>query len=84
MAWSGSTDLDGGHAEGAGRLEVHAEVVEEDGLGRLDAEQLAGDLVEPRVGLADADPARLDDRVEQAEHLGEGPSRRVHAIAVAR
>ena len=36
----------------------------------LDVEQLAGHLVEARVGLAHADLARLDDDVEQRQHLG--------------
>src|SRR3546814_3757191 len=40
-----------------------------DGLGGIDLGELAGDLVEARVGLADAGTARLDDVVEQGEGL---------------
>ena len=34
-------------------------------------EQLAGDLVEARLGLAHADLARLDDLIEPSHHLGD-------------
>ena len=47
-AVAGSVDLDRGHPERARRLEVHAEVVEEHGLGRRDAEPLAHELVDAR------------------------------------
>src|SRR5256885_12930301 len=40
------------------------------GLRRVDAELVASELVEAGVGFADADPARLDDDVEQLAHLG--------------
>ena len=68
-------DLDRRHAHRLGGLEVDAEVVEEHALGRLDAEQLARRLVEPRLGLAHADLARLDDDVEAGHHGGDlGPA----------
>ena len=55
----------------ARRLEVDAEVVEEHAASSgFDVEQLAGHLVEARVGLAHADLARLDDDVEERHHLG--------------
>ena len=71
MAWSASSDLDRGHAHRRGGLEVDAEVVEEHALGGLDGEQLAGDLVEARFGLAHADLARLDDLIEARHHVGD-------------
>ena len=77
----GVDDLDRGHAHGGGRLEVHAEVVEEHHLGRLDPAPLAGELVEARVGLPHADLAALDHVVEQAERVvaaaGPGTGREV-------
>ena len=81
MASVGVADLDRRHAHRPGRLEVDAEVVEEHALGRLDAEQLAGDRVERRLGLAHADLARLDDDVEAGHHgrrrrAGRRPARR--------
>jgi hypothetical protein len=63
--------LDGGHAHVSGRLEVDAQVVEEDGFGRLDAQLLTGQFVEARVGLAHADLRGFDDDVEQREHVTE-------------
>ncbi len=64
-------DLDRRHAHLAGRLEVDAEVVEEDALGRVDAEQVAGGGVERRLRLAHTDLARLDDDVEALHHRGD-------------
>ena len=74
MAGPGSPTLIVVMPIGLGGLEVDAEVVEEHALGRLDAEQLAGRRVEQRLGLADADLARLDDDVEAGHHGGDlGP-----------
>ena len=65
-----SIDLDRGHAHGPGRLEVDAEVVEEDAPRRARRRARSQrQLVEARVGLAHADLARLDDDVEQRHHL---------------
>src|SRR5215216_5794288 len=62
-------DLDRGHAEGAGALEVDAEVVEEDGLFGGDAELLAGHQVDARVRFAQAHLRRLDHHVEEVEDV---------------
>ncbi len=37
----------------------------------LDGEQLAGDLVEARLGFAHTDLARLDDLIEPSHHVGD-------------
>src|SRR5579862_2492601 len=64
-------DLDRRHAHGPRRLQVDAQVIEEDGLLRGDAERLRGHLVDPGIGLAHPDLGRLDDDVEQAQDLVE-------------
>src|SRR5438093_12705369 len=63
---TGLADLDGGHAHRPRRLEVDAQVVQEDRLGRLDGELVAGHLVEPGVRLAPDDLARLHAHAGQA------------------
>src|SRR5436190_11333933 len=60
----GLVDLDRVHAEGARGLEVEADVVEERRLGRGHAELAAGELIDPRVGLAKPDRLRFDHHVE--------------------
>src|SRR5437870_12716629 len=65
----GIADPDGRHPEGARRLQVRADVVEHDGLGRRDAELGAGELVDTRVWLPHSRNRRLDEGVEvRAEH----------------
>jgi hypothetical protein len=48
----GLLHLDGGHAELAGRLQVAADVVEEDRVSRRNAERLTGVLVAGPGGVA--------------------------------
>src|SRR5262245_20877695 len=59
--------LDCGHSRAfrAGELVVRS-VADEQALAWLDSELVAGQLVDPRVGLREADRAREDGRVEQA------------------
>src|SRR5690242_15631135 len=57
-------DLDRRHAERPRALQVRADVVEEDGLGRNDAERLACDVEDPWIRLANPEDGRLDERVE--------------------
>ncbi len=78
MAWSAPRTLIVVMPIAAGGLEVDAEVVEEHALGRLDADELAGDLVEAGLGLAAPDLARLDDVVEHHHHVTD-----VHALLAA-
>ena len=51
-------------ALGAGKLVVRA-VADEEAFAGLDAESLARDLVDPAIGLRDADVAREHRRVER-------------------
>ena len=81
MACVGVEDLDRRHAHRRGRLEVDAEVVEEHALGGFDAEQLAGDLVEARLGLAARRPCstrrrRRSSAITSATSSGPSPARR--------
>ena len=53
------------------RLQIDAEIVEIDASLGIDAERLHHHPVDARVGLAQADPGRLDDMIEQRHHLGD-------------
>lgn len=67
--------LDGRHAEGAGGLEIPADVVQEGGLDGRDTQLAAGQLVDPRIGLAETDDRRFDHDVKVfAEPVGRAPA----------
>src|SRR5262245_21039274 len=61
----GIVHLDGGHAQGAGRLEIAADVVEEGRLRGFHPQLAAGELIDARIGLAQPHHARLDEDVKQ-------------------
>ena len=72
------------HAERASGLEVDAEIVEEHRLVGRHAGALARDAIERRLGLAHADLARLDDVIDEREHLGDlGGALAVYARAMS-
>ena len=69
-------DLDGGHPHLARRLEVDAEVVQQDRVACLDAQPLERELVEAPLRLPASHDRRLDDDVEVIQHLGEAAAAR--------
>src|SRR3546814_11637814 len=83
-------DLDRAHAHRTRRLQIYPEIVEEHRLVRRDADGLAGDLVEARIGLADTDLAGFHDGVTERHRfvdrprLIRRPRRRPHIVGAAR
>ncbi len=66
-------DLDRGHAQRPGGLQVGADVVEEDGFAGLDSKRVEGDPIDLDLRLAVSDHRRLHDHVETGlqVHVGE-------------
>src|SRR5207342_2662704 len=57
-------EVHGVQAGSAGAFAVDEDVVDEEASARGFADALKGQLVDPRFGLATADEARVDDRLE--------------------
>jgi hypothetical protein len=60
----GVAHLDGAHAQGAGRLEVDPEVIEEDRLLGLHADRRAGEFIEPGIWLPYPQDPRFEHGIE--------------------